>query len=586
MKKLITLFCFVTLSYMANAQCPCDSLGLHVANQSVTDYYIASGQNAQMVFTLTNTGVDTMHYVRVNTGHNSNFTLFGFFTDSISALEGSCSYLTEITDTILNLTGLNIPPGDSTFLHVCFRGKCSSDSQSDLDFIFTYGCDSTHICTPAFPLNPNFYIAGRGHPHLLDSALTNANIASYGLPGIINSSNSNCSGVGDTATFAVKYLNDGPPATVYQPGFSNAMKIKIILAVNNEFGTIDPTSFKLLQTAGDTLIHLPNYLTTVITGTGVDTGIIFYKIDFSLLAVAGSDTIPFGENTLRDIDHDGYVDDLGENKSFILFFNYVYNDTCPDSFAIVNTSKDMVIQSGEKYNNQCGTLRYVSTIDTIHATPFIMTDYSNYTLLYHYQSGGATVSSHATLSAPADVDESLNPHINIHLCPEFGQGWSPDNFEFKCTDGYHKVHIMLPPGFHLDTDTLLAHSGYYDSITIVTNVTNACNNPSHLDTVLCHIHETPAVSCDTAGYIDIEIYPNPLCKPYHTFHIPSFDVPLVFNCGTSVCPVINYPDSTSTFKDTVEYVCCPTCIDKLTAASGFTYTHCNSGCNPTDFSTS
>ncbi len=574
MKKILTLLCLTIWSYAGKAQCSCDSLAIEVRDP-LHAYKIFAGQNAQLIFRLTNNSVNAIHSLFVNLGHNSNFYLYGYQLNSIDSIDGSCSCLLPLNDTVLVLDSINILSGNSAFLHICFRASCTSDSSANLDlpFIFTYGCDSTVSCSASIPIPPNFSIAGGGTPHLSDTAVTNAMLTGYGLPWVLNSSNSHCSAVGDTATMGIKYTSTGG-TTSEQPGLKNVLKIKCYFETYDEFGTIDSTSFKILRTTDNTLVSIPDGLSTVYNGVGVK----YYEIDFTKLVMIGSDSIPFGSNTLKDLDHDSIVDDLAEGKNFMLFFTYKYQNGCPITFNSVNISKHFLIKNIEKFNNQCNTLDSVFTIDSLHATKFKLTDFERddfYGVQFDYTASELTP---ATLSAPADVDVNVNPQIKIHLCPEFAEILRPDNFYFKCDSGYYLTRIVLPPGFHLDKqyihDTL---TGFYDSINIVTSVANACNG-GPLDTLMSYISEDTATSCANPGVVTIKIIPRSACIPYHNFSIPCFDVPLFLNCDTSVCHVLNYPDSTSKFKDTVEYVCCPRCINKLTSASGITNTHCHGPC--------
>jgi hypothetical protein len=524
-----------------------------------------TGDIQDLVYVLKNpSAAGNIPNVNIACSPDASTTLLGYcISNSVSSCPGPYS---AIVAGNINISGAaiqsllsnpypGIGPGDSLYVHIRFKVvNCSSTPNGS--YVFSWGCGpspcqsittTTDISSQA-PLSSNLNV----------TTISTFNNSSY------------CPG-GVPVQMGFKYTNNGATITgPNAPPFGNAkiVDMKLYIAVTNEVGSVNPATFRI----NGNPTPLPNGPGQVVELDGTYSAHDVWRIDLNLLSTSlfSLNPSPYGINSLRDIDGDGFIDDLQEGgDNFTLTFDFSYATTCPASFANCG-NKWLSVSTQEKFENQCHSLY---TVGDVHTIPYSITNTASASYFY----GTSTTGS--TMTAPPDVQE--NDTFNLNICPRFSQLWGPNGYDFNCPNGYHQFRLDLPFGYHINTNALSpAVNGGTMSIPLYERCTGL------YPTLTATVTEFPPVGT-TPGYVLINStrIPTNFCGPWNeTDNVLCFNVELYFEC-TSDTSIANFGGDN--FDYTLEYICdpaCITCADELTCASTSTYHHCLGSCTM-DFST-
>lgn len=563
MKKLITLLCITVIINSVNAQCLCTTgtnPQLSFTNIG-TSYTTASGYDGQLAFKLTNDSTGSIPNVYVNLDSlGSNFTYFGYTYNSSPLRDVSfCNYTTIDTATIIRLTNINLTHDSVKYLHICFRANCVGSNFHLAHIAYSWGCADTIICGTG-SIVPNCGIVGGATPHLTGETLSNSELSSYGLAPISNSSS--CTPL-DTTTLTFRYYNDGHTNDTL-PGYANLMNLKLYIIADTNLGTVDMNSFKIIKNYSYTQISVPNYIVsnTIIIGASR-----YYELDFTQLADTSfpANPTPFGIHCLMDINHNGYLDDIAEKDTMILSFKFIYNASCPSSFSLaslslVNNDIYETIGSTARYQNQCGTL----TNNNSSTAPLTASTTGN--PLYQY----IAYRNPSTFVAPPDVSEALNSAFTLKICPNFSETYNTNNYYFNCVNGFHRIRVDLPLGYHMDATAFLLN----DSIPVT--LTNSCNANITRNMYATATEIPEDTSLCIHGYVNVDIHRDTACSMDLAYNIHCFQLPLYLACDNCMRHN-NTPDK---FTFTAEYICDNSCacFEYLAKDSTTTVHHCFGEC--------
>ncbi|HXB11843.1 MAG TPA: hypothetical protein VNZ45_07660, partial [Bacteroidia bacterium] len=445
-----------------------------------------------------------------------------------------------------------LQPGQIIYVHIPFNVyQCYKNPVGS--YTFTWGCGLTNCSSQMLTTSIN---VEEGNPVLAITYSSPFNTETF-----CTSASPNNSG-----TISVTYTNKGTDNPSGEVGNGRAVKIKLYIGdATPSLGSIDPTSF-VLSNPGYPSINIYASFPSAIIPVGT-----LYEIDLSQIAVQSGNWAPLGPNSLADLDGDGDIDDLTTTGQFTISFTYTYNSnpaSCP-AFSQCSSSNYMVLANFiSKYNSEC--LDIDPSDNRVNNNLAIFPDQR-----YYYNESSIP----STLGLPPDVVAGQD--FNADICAKYGQQWSPVGVDFLCPHGYHNIHVVLPPGIHLNAVTPpLTSDGnggfYLPAITVTTN----CGYPPTMVIAQPDAKETPASGC-TPGYIDINLGRIPVANCIsvsQTYNLPCFNLPLVENCDGGVCGT-NFGYDNMTY--TLDYVCDPGCInctDELTCAPGSTYHHCSGLC--------
>lgn len=567
MRPVITKTTFNTASIINCIDSVANTMTITTPSVSVTSVGLPilnlnTGDIQYLVYLITNpSAAGTIPNLNVACTPDGSTTLLDY---CISTSSTSC---TGPSNTIvagnINITGTDIQtllgnsyqglaPGDSLYVRIRFKVmNCNPGPNGS--YVFTWGCGPS----PCETINTTTDINSL--------APTTSNLVVTTISTITNSSY--CPG-GVPIQMGFVYTNNGPTLTGSgAPPLGNAkiINMKLYIMSTNALGSINTSSFKI--NGNPTTMPFGSVVTLEGTFAASDV----WKIDLTQLSTAlfAGNPAPFGPNSLRDIDGDGFIDDLREGgDNFTLTFDYSYATTCPAPFANCGADKHIGVSTQEKFQNQCSSLTDVHTIGYSHT--------NSADAAYFY----ATNSTGSNMTAPPDVQE--NDTFNLNICPRFGQLWGPNGYDFNCPNGYHQFKLDLPFGYHINTAALTpATNGGNMSIPLYERCTGI------FLTLTASVTEFPPVG-STPGYVLINStrIPTNFCGPWNeTDNVLCFDVELYFECQSDTANIANF--GVDNFNFMLEYICdpaCVTCGDQLTCASTSTYHHCLGTC-AMDFST-
>ena len=600
---------------MAKGQCICSTL-TPVTINNVTNYsgslILNSGDRGELIFEIVSGDSLVPSFSIDLTGQsflNLPLTYYSFST--ISTPTGGCTNA-GVTGAWTALGGSNsihtsLAANDTTYLHICTVAKCATGGAGIPDaFVFTYGCIGNE-CDTIPRIVSNVSIVSGGQPEL--SHYTTRDTAGVPPYALINYSYNGCDS-GGPSVLTFRYHNDGNGLVSGAPvGFAKLTDLKIYLTVTTRLGDIDTNTIYINSFAtplpSSIIKRCTNGLCLIPGLTGVSADMAYYEIDFSSLPTGWAGSSPFGANTLADIDGDGNVDDVNEGNGFELKVNFNYNASCPfDSPDLLTTdiAKELGIYTTEKYNNQCHDL---DTTDH-HTHLFAKDDYLNGEVSkgYIYRVYEKTSTIDALTANGSDV--LANEGFNVKICPNFDQVWTNGNFLFDCPNGYYRIHLPLPAGYHLDTSSFLL-SGISSSPDFLIGHLNLLIDSVYTPiTRLTEVRETKG-SCitDTTGSVDTTTYtPGYINIDIHHFpmehqaamntlaKLTCLEIPLKLSCDCAPTVLPPYPFRyTDELKFEMEFVCCDRpdsiqpCADLLARAETHVVHHCPGFCNPTAFAT-
>ena len=408
-------------------------------------FSVPSGASGDLIFKIRNIGTGVINNIYFDLSSLSiqlqitNVSILPNSTPTNCALTPPSLPYTVPTE----LLNINLQSGISNeqYLHICYIASCNSSGSLNLNIPFNWGCSSTNFCSnPSYTFGPNINFIQGGTPVATFSTQGKGtpifSISDY----IPNSTITNSYFCGNTTQLSYRIRNTGAILPLH-PGYSNLTDLNVYLIVTKQFGTIMGNSYKLSSQNGTsgTTVSINSLSFGMIDISLSNSNYDVYKLDFSGLSIndiSGS----LGTNSLRDMDFDNKLDDLGELENFVISFDFKYSPTCPNSFT-PDIAGSEFIKAEARYNNQCHNMNNLYS----NSNPFNF----NYNLnfgdnIYSYNN----TALQSLLNAPPDVFEGVP--FNLTVYPNNIQSWIPDAFNFNCADGYRLITIDLPFGYHIN----------------------------------------------------------------------------------------------------------------------------------------
>ncbi len=474
-------------------------------------------------------------------------------------------------------TLLNLTPADISNIGN-FNSSFDANEQLDLHIIY-----KVLNCSNAGLGSYRFYWGGDGNQMGCQdinittdveviTGVPSAQATRLSLPQITNSSYCTPNSI---ATLGFEYKNLVPSPNVNAaPDNARMQDLKLYLSWTAEIGTVIPNSIKINGVLLSSLSAPSNFITTA--GVTVN-GHNFYIIDFSVLPMPI--TNPFAVSTnptsISDLDNDGFLDDLSENRTFIVTADFQYVDgasNCPASFMNCSTvpKEYVILQPQLVYRNQCGALLGTSSNNDPIGSPA-----PNNGFLFSKGDGGSSI------TVPADVEAGIPFTANV--CPRGSLSTLGGDFDLNCPNGEFQIKIPLPPGFYLDN----TNSPNFPNVHLNQNyIPSAACNSGPLSPVpfTAVLEEVPATTPGN-GYILVHLGNPPRCVAGNNYYygFDCLNIPLKLECGVQPNPNIpNFGFNTLSFD--LSYICspnspCETCKIKVGCASTTTFHHCNGLCD-------
>jgi hypothetical protein len=568
-----------------------DPLSIPVPALSITNTAINNaldknkGDVDEIVFQIQNSSNNGASISQINVSYTSdpNTTFFGNYYISSSAAKqpgnnmytyvpatasagiyiptsGATTFVMDQTIFSYFFSGAtSLADGNSLYLHIPYKVTgCITPNAIGGNYTFDWGCGSTSCRSTSAQTFVNVVV---GDPQLKVTSYDVSQNASF------------CSATSAASfPFGFTYTNTGVTVTNAPAGNARATGLKFYLFSTTTMGSIDPMHLYYSDGVNPPILIPQSIITPISSGNSL--GYTTYEINFGALPVPGgmNGWDPFGPNSLADLNGDGWLDDLTEGGTLVITGNFIYNQsTNPFDGSCSGFSNYFAPAISSKYQNQCQTIPATD----VRVEPYIWEN----TAYYLYQVNHRT----SSMTAPSDVIAGV-PFV-ANLCPVYYELWGPVGYDFKCPNGYHDIHIPLPPGYHLDPTGLnqdASHTGY--NLSPITPTSGGCNGGPPV-TIIPDAIETPpdTINC-IAGYIDIKLgriqFGNCSNVYNETYLLPCMNVPLIENCDGGVHCGSNFgPDGLSY---TLEYICDPACLSSystVACANTETYHHCNGRCD-------
>ncbi len=349
-----------------------------------------------------------------------------------------------------------------------------------------------------------------------------------------------------------------------------ADSIRIHLFCNTNAGHIDSNNIRINGVLINRALYIHTYLSSSYTVNDID--LTHYPAN----PITG---LAFGNNTIEDLDGNGYADAIAEGNTFYVTATFIYDTVSCFPFTSCSNQTMYIPAIGAKYNNECYTLE-----NELHPNDDVRINKSlNGDAWYLYQTQAGT----SIVTAPNDV---LNQsEFIVTICAnDYLQSWTPHGFNFDCPNADYTMNVKLPSGYSIDTligngyliDSIVGanslHSSLFEYFPIYTDSTGCPH--SKVDTLLPRPSFQEFYNHgDTTLVIDFGKIDTANCRDDQIFTLACMNIPLILACDTS--KHVGYTDSVSF---TLQYTCDPSCVecaDELACGSTTLYNHPCGSCN-------
>ncbi len=485
-------------------------------------------------------------------------------------VSGNFPIIAADTNVYKTLFGVNYFPIDSLYFHIIYKITGCQDSLDRLNFVlFCSNGSGSDTCFPGVHISTSVAVlAGQPVinpslllPHYLDSLSYHANY---------------CNGA-DTQSvqLGLVFTNSGVDEVGGAKGNSRAVNLKVYLTSSNELGKIDTSSLRI---NGYHYSWPTGFLTKVpdLNYTMNPLGFTEWRIDFTKWLWSCSESLPFGPNSLADLDGNGELDDLsntpGQN-TFTITVNYIYQpesnlaDTAPfcplTFFSTCGQTDDELLYGTIGFQNQCNSLPLNSD------TAGVVNGYS-----YGVISGGT-----AQLNILPTHDVVWDATSYFQICPgENKQTWADTGYSFICKHPDHRIVMNLPAGYNVDfSDPSINPVTHrlYSYILLTSTCGCIADSIQPLITQVKH-------GCDiNQAIIDFGLLPKcNFCSGNfsESYNISCFTIPISLTCDSCT----NSSRGWDNINYSLDYYCdtstCLSCASVITCASNVAFHHCEGGC--------
>ncbi|HTA27882.1 MAG TPA: hypothetical protein VK809_08840, partial [Bacteroidia bacterium] len=316
------------------------------------------------------------------------------FYKSPNFVAGTYTLISADSSVYDSLFGVHYFPVDSMYLHIVYSVVGCNSSTPDTFELFCSNGTGSATCFPGVGVTTSLIVFA-GFP-MVNASLTQ--------PSYIDSIRANyCNGGINAINLGLTFINKGHDIAGGAKGNARAEKLRLAFYTSNEIGSMDTSTLKI---NGYHYAWPTGFVTSV-----PDIGYTKWKIDFTKWNWTCGNPLPFGPNSVADLNGDGKLDDLSDSTgqdTIHLTADFKYTTICPASFSNCGATDDQIFWGGAAFQNECNTLD--SSEESGNGDGYA----------YYVQSGGY---SQLNLLSGHDVVAGQTSYFQI--CPEANlQQWS------------------------------------------------------------------------------------------------------------------------------------------------------------------